>query len=236
MLLNPYRFSLVSTGDPHWDQVGLYMRFNGAAGSTTFTDEKGNPLSNKGGVTISTADGFGGACGSFASGSYLYSGVIPGISGLTPSTAWSVEVRAKVTWAGNRTAGLFAYSPTAGAKDFRFFIQSFGSQPYIYVVAEGVTTAWYGQYTHINGQFMSFQASCDGTTIRVFVDGSSIVLTSFDYSSRLAYQAGLVVGAIGDAYSELDTNSLAGQMDELRVTKGVARNTSPIYSCNRSVP
>ncbi len=237
MLLNPYRFSLPAAAfDPHWEKVGLYMRFNGSNGLTAFADEKCNLLSNRGGVIISTADGFGGACGSFLSGTYLYSGVIPGISGLTPSTAWSVEVRAKVTWAGDRAAGLFAYSPTAGADDFRFFIQRGGSQSYIYVAAEGVTTGWYGQYTHINGQFMSFQASCDGTTIRVFVDGSPIVLTSFDYSGRLAYQAGPVVGAVGNTYSELQTSSLVGQMDELRVTKGVARNTSPYTPATDQFP
>lgn len=213
--------------DPYWSSVGLYMRFNGANGSTSFVDEKGNAITRNGSPVISTADGFGGACGDFPVGAYLSGGVIPGISGLTKNTAWSIEVRAKVTWGGDRTAGLFCHSTELYSNtDSRFFIQKYGSKTYIYIAAAGETTGWYGEYTHIPGQFMSFQASCDGTTIRAFVDGVQITLASFDYSARHAPHAGLLIGAMADSPNPASANSLSGQIDELRVTKGFARNTT----------
>lgn len=213
-------------GDPLWSNVGIYLRFNGANGSTSFVDEKGNAITRNGTAVISTADGFGGACGDFPSGAYLSAGLISGIAGMVQGSAWSVEVRAKITWAGDRNAGLFSYSPTAGGDDFRFFLQRVGSATYIYIAAEGATAGRYGSYTHVNGQFHTFQASSDGTTIRVFVDGAEVSLTSFDYSGRSCYQSGLLIGTIADTVGQLSTNSLTGQIDELRVTKGAARNTS----------
>lgn len=212
--------------DPYWSNVGLYMRFNGANGSTSFIDEKGNAITRNGSPVISTADGFGGACGDFPSGAYLSSGVIPGIAGMAQGTLWSVEVRAKVTWTGDRNAGLFSYAQTVGADDFRFFLQRAGSSTYIYIAAEGATAGRYGIYSHINGQFMTFQACCDGTDVRVFVDGAPVSLTAFDYAGRSAYQSGLLVGTIADIASHLADNSLVGQIDELRVTKGAVRNTT----------
>lgn len=222
--------------DPYWSNVGLYMRFNGASGSTSFTDEKGNAITRNGSAVISTADGFGGACGDLPYGAYLSAGLISGISGLTASTAWSIEVRAKITWSGDRTAGLLSYSPVAGGDDVRFFLQRYNFQDYVYIAAEGATAGWYGTYTHINGQFMTFQASCDGTTIRVFVNGSAVSLTGFNYASRACYQAGLLIGTIGDTETNLYDFGLIGQLDELRITKGVARNTAPYTPATGQFP
>lgn len=237
MLLNPYRFAPASAAaDPYWSNVGLYMRFNGANGSTSFVDEKGNAITRNGTAVISTADGFGGACGDFPSGAYLSAGLISGIAGMVQDSAWSVEVRAKITWAGDRNAGLFSYSPTAGGYDFRLFLQRVGSATYIYIAAEGATAGRYGSYTHVNGQFHTFQASSDGTTIRVFVDGAEVSLTPFGYSGRGAYQSGLLVGTIADISEHLTGNSLGGQIDELRITKGVARNTAPYTPATEQFP
>lgn len=237
MLLNPYRFAPASAAaDPYWSNVGLYMRFNGANGSTSFVDEKGNTLTSNGSPVISTADGFGGACGDFPSGAYLSAGLISGIAGMAQGSAWSVEVRAKITWSGDRNAGLISYSPIAGGDDFRFFLQRYGSATYIYIAAEGATAGRYGSYTHVNGQFHTFQASSDGTTIRVFVDGAEVSLTSFDYSTRVCYQAGLLVGTFADIVEHLTVNSLTGQIDELRITKGVARNTAPYTPATDQFP
>lgn len=237
MLLNPYRFAPASAAaDPYWSNVGLYMRFNGANGSTSFVDEKGNAITRNNSPVISTADGFGGACGDFPYAAYLSAGLISEISGLTSSTAWSIEVRAKITWANDRTAGLLSYSPVAGGADVRFFLQRYNSQTYVYIAAQGTTTGWYGSYTHINGQFMTFQASCDGTTIRVFVNGSAVSLTAFDYASRTSFQAGLLIGTMADTFSNLYDYGLIGQLDELRITKGVARNTTPYTPATGQFP
>lgn len=237
MLLNPYRFAPASAAaDPYWSNVGLYLRFNGANGSTSFTDEKGNAITRNGSAVISTTDGFGGACGDFPAGAYLSAGLIPGISGLTASTAWSIEVRVKITWSKNRTAGLVSYSPTTGGDDLRFHLEHYNSASYVYITAEGSATCWYGTYTHINGQFMTFQASCDGTTIRVFVDGVAVTLTPFDYSDRASHQAGLLVGTIANIATSLTNLSITGQLDELRITKGVARNTAPYTPATGQFP
>lgn len=234
--VNSAVFAQLSGGDPLWASVGLYMRFNGSNGSTSFIDEKGSSITPSGSPVISTADGFGGACGDFPSGAYLSSGLISGIAGLTSSTSWSIELRAKITWAGDRNAGLLSYSPTASGDDLRFFLQRGGSTSYVYIAAEGAALGWFGSYTHVNGQFMSFQASCDGSTIRVFVDGTQIALNSFSYSSRASYQSGLLIGTIADTAGQLSTNALRGQIDELRVTKGAARNTTSYTPATSEFP
>ena len=152
----PVAASPPAGNDPYWSNVGLYMRFNGVDGATLFTDEKGSAITSNGSAAISASDGFGGACGNLTAGSYLSGGVIPAIGGMVQGSAWSVEVRAKVTWAGDRNAGLFSYSPLGGSDDFRFYLQRYASSTYIYIVEEGSATAWYGTYTPPPGHFFSF--------------------------------------------------------------------------------
>lgn len=75
MLLNPYRFgSAAPSGDPYWDKRVALLHFDGADGSTVFTDQKGLATWGAGGTAaLTTVDPKFGAT-QFASGSAGHAG------------------------------------------------------------------------------------------------------------------------------------------------------------------
>lgn len=197
--------------DPYFSSVVALLHMDGADGSTTFTDVKGHPFTANGNAQIDTAQRkFGGASG-------LFDGT--GDSLTTPSSAdwaygtgdftWELQLRLATT-AGNQhiiehggnngtlsyDVGLRYYNPTAGV----------GSPLY--------TT----RPALIAGVWHHVAVSRFGGTTRLFVDG--VLKASGTDSHNYPTQA----LRFGD-YSGGDF-AFNGHMDEVRITKGVARYTA----------
>ena len=67
--MRPFPFSRRRSGDPYFANVSALLHFNGANGSTTFTDQTGKVWTPNSTVSISTAQSkFGGASGVFGGG------------------------------------------------------------------------------------------------------------------------------------------------------------------------
>lgn len=190
--------------DPYWANVVSLLHFDGASGGTTFTDQASMTwTASSGATTQAAAAKFGSAGGRFTpNGACITSG--SAISGGMPGD-FTIEA-----WVFPTAAGTCALCRWAT------------SNRSIYINSAQV--AWY------NGASM---ASLSGVmslstwhhvavvrqsgTIRAYVDGVSSGATLVDATNL---STTFTVG--GDTFNQ----ELAGDMDEFRITKGVARYTS----------
>ena len=230
MLINSYRFSPET--DQYYNSVSLLLHGNGTNGSTTITDNSPSPktVTAFGDARISTVQSkFGGASIAFdGNGDYL----------TTPdSTGWDLSgdftIEAWVYLAGYSNA----YSGAYGA----CVVAQYNSTPLVYPI---------GWQLRINGTALAYN------TINLFTGNtdlnfaSSIALYSWNHiavtrssGSIKAFVNGMQAGstvANSDSFTEggarplwigaLNDSSfrfwLNGYIDELRITKGIARYTT----------
>jgi hypothetical protein len=193
--------------DPHYNAVSLLLHMDGANNSTTFTDSSVNGLTvtANGDAKISTAQSrFSGASASFdGTGDYLSVGANTGFvfNGDFTIECWAYFLSV----ASNK--GIFASSG-----------ERFG------LIRTASTLYWLGS-ADINGSSVTLvanrwyhvAASRSGTTLRLFVDG---VLAGSGTSSQTPASNTWYIG------SDQSNEHLDGYIDELRITKGIARYTS----------
>jgi len=205
--------------DSSFSSVSLLLHMNGSNGSTTFTDSSSNGLASTAtNATISTAQSrFGGASGSFV-GATSYLTINPGTS--SPFNLGT----------GNFTLELFAFISTSQPQSFPIvFSHGTGAANYgiIADVAASTLAFFYGsprQYMALGGlayeTWTHLAVSRSGTTIKAFANGAT--QSSQTMSAQLGDSSAMTVGAeVGGSL-----NRFKGYLDELRVTKGVARYTA----------
>ena len=203
--------------DPHWESVVLLLHMDGANGSTTFPDESPSQhsVTATGNAVISTAQS------KFGTASFYVDGAAP--NGLEVSEhadfgfgtgAWTVDLWAyfedtDFSWlvdfrgAQNHPAMVYVSPP-----DDRLILRD-ASADYNYQAGAGVPL---NQWTHLAMTY-------DGTTLRSFIDGvleeETVVGLNF-FSTRQCR-----IGKTWDNAVGFD-----GYLDEVRITKGVARWTT----------
>lgn len=214
-----------ATGDPSFANVSLLLHMDGANGSTTFTDSSPTPkiITANGNVQISTAQSkFGGASGYFdGSGDYL---TVPSDAGFSfGSGDWTVEF-----WLNTLSSSHQAIVQRRGggfaAGDWLIFVNEAG-------VANSISVYAY-DFSSTNRLLYSTSAVLSGWSHVAIVRNSS---------SFSAYVGGVQVAsntasfAISDNSQDINIgrNSVSGQpfnfhgyIDDLRITKGVARYTA----------
>lgn len=210
-------------GDPHFNNVSLLLHMDGIDGSTTIADSSNNALSftRFGNAQISTAQSkFGGASALFdGSGDYFSASDNAafdlGSSDFTIE-AWvyisggSVERSICSQWIGGANLGWdFGVWNT---NRLRFYYSTNGSSG-SFGINTVITTVPTGQWAHV--------CACrSGNTIRLFINGTA-AYTSASFNVTIFNSAGsFQVGGSNN------TNSWNGYIDDLRITKGVARYTS----------
>lgn len=197
--------------------VSLLLHMDGSNGSTTFTDSGPNALSVTplGNSQISTSRSkFGGASGLFdGNGDYLS---IPSNSVFNFGT-------------GDFTVESWVYI-TSIASDF-LLISSSGSGGF-FIGAYNTTGAGWGvgraavawDFTSgvspVLNTWQHIAVSRSGTSLRIFVDGIQAGATSSNSRSYNLSTTSLNIASQGAAYY------LTGNIDELRVSKGIARYTA----------
>ncbi|MDP2090516.1 MAG: LamG domain-containing protein, partial [Candidatus Gracilibacteria bacterium] len=202
--------------DPYWNNVVLLMHFDGANGSTIFTDQKGHTFSNGGTSSISNAlSKFGGSSLLLNGSSYIQT---PALSDWNFGTGdFTIEFFVKFN---NIGAGV--YTP--------------GNQYFMDIGSNNMGIRWYsgsGWDIWTNTTVISSTEANPGTsnwihivyqrsgnTFRVYKNG--ILTTTSNYSGSLGSNNILRIGNHGGDPSY----GLNGYMDELRITKGVARYTA----------
>lgn len=200
--------------DSHWANVVSLLHFDGADGSTTISDAKGMlTWTAVGNAQIDTAQSkFGGASGLFdGAGDCVEAGASEGFNFGTGD--FTIEMFVRFTGAGR--AYLFSLgtnqaalivTPSSGA------VEVYG--PGSYVINAGATSFATGAWFHI-------ALVRSGNTWTVYRNGAAYVSAT---DSR-AWGNNANVLDVGLVRSP-DTNGLNGHIDELRITKGVARYTA----------
>lgn len=206
-------------GDADADKVSLLLHMDGAEGSVAFTDSSPSPkaLTVYGGAKISTAKSkFGGASAYFdGAGGYL--------AVANPSDFAFGTQDFTIEWWSFRTAtkadALIFSTSVDGAANGGYWIDFEGNDLTMYgpaltpiIRAGGVGTA--------DGVWNHWAVTRSGTTVRAFKNGG-LLATASNATSLIATNARVGGTETFGGYDGWHN----GYIDELRITKGVARYT-----------
>jgi hypothetical protein len=226
--------------DPSFSSVSLLLPMNGSNNSTTFTDSSSNAFTPTvyGNAKISTAQSkFGGASGLFdGNGDYFRyadNAAFQLGTGAFTVEAWVYVVSQANTYptflgsgVSSFTTGAVYFStwgdsnPTpANRKKFGFGTFASGG------ILVSTTSLATGQWYHI-------AVTRTGTTVRLFIDGTLEATATNSESINLS-ASGLIVGACGWSNT---TDAFNGYVDDLRITKGVARYTASFTVPSQAFP
>ena len=212
--INPYRFAAAGPTDPDFANVSLLLHGDGTNGSTTIVDSSSSPktLTAFGNAQISTAQSkFGGSSIAFdGSGDYL-------VSASNTDFAFGTGDFTIELW-------LYVFFPERSniLVDLRTSVSQIVPTIFIennavsYVVSnfKRITLAFGLRNTWVHLAL----ARSQGLT-RLFINGTQSGSTYTDSNNYI--QSPVYIGARWDASA-----STAGYIDDLRITKGVARYTA----------
>ena len=215
------------TSDQYYSDASLLLHMNGTDGSTTFTDSssEGRTVTANGNAAISTSQfKFGGSSAYFDGSDFLStsssSGLAFGTSDFTVETWVYVTAEAGYgntivrnnngSWASN--GWTFHSDHPSSQSKFSFWVYNIVSDG---PIVESTTSVSLNTWYHV-------ALTRSGSTFRLFVNGT----LEDSYSSSSSVDSNSSAAAYIGGSSTNDSYALTGYLDELRVTKGVARYTS----------
>lgn len=223
-LLNPFRFGSGGGGDtdPHFANVVLLLHFDGADGSTTFTDSSplAQTLSPSGGVKISAAQSkFGGASGFFGGAGTSDALTFGSFQGAALRTGdFTIEMWALFSSVPTSPQALIDYRPNANGPYPTIYASSGKFQ---FITDSGIAIQGTASISALTWYHLAVSRS--GSTLKMFVNGVQ------DGPAR-GSTSDMLVGGTGRPFIGTDsfasTLMFGGHIDELRITKGVARYTA----------
>ena len=222
----------VDSTDPYWDNVVFRMTLDGANGGTTFTDLKGHPITRNGTPVTSNAQlKFGTASGLWpTAGSTLNSLSTPGSTDFVFTGDFTIECWIYSTdlsiWDTYGGPGILALSSggTAGTiQSYQLSMYPAGiigfrtagnnTGPGVTASSPILVNTWY----HV-------AVVRKGSTMRLLLDGK-VVATNYSAAGTIGNVAWpLHVGS--QNYSD-GQRPWRGHIDDIRITKGVARYVNP---------
>lgn len=221
-------------GDSNYNSVSLLLHCDGTNGSTTFTDSGpgARTVSRTGTPTITTAQSkWGGASADIAgSGNYLTSA--SGSQWDFGTGAFCIElwVRSTSTTSFQTVASSNTWS--SGDGDWALYTRHGGFQKVTFTYKQDINFVTIDSST-INvhdGSWHHVAVTRSGSTIRIFVDGAQ--LGSATYSGQIGRSdKTLTLGAHPG-----DSRSFTGNLDDIRITKGVARYTAAFTAPTEAFP
>ena len=226
MLINSYRFASAAT-DPNFANVSLLLHGNGTNGSTTITDSSPSPktVTPVGNAQISTAQSkFGGSSIAFdGTGDCLTAPDNLNFAFGTGDFTVEFWLYLIATATNNLAFGSCLY-------DNRTLANVTGA-PALFIRSTGSLRLWEGNNVAYDSAVSAvpFSSWChialsrqSGAT-KVFANGSQVIAHSASYGITAG---GLTVGGVIDFRDTSAAFKLNGYIDELRITKGVARYTA----------
>lgn len=213
---------VVSNGggtDPDFSNVSLLLPLDGANGSTTITDESNNGLA----VTVLSNAAISTAQSKFGGASCAFDGSFDCLS-VASSTVldlpgdFTIEFFAYLNFGGN--FGLISRPNGSNINPLRIDTSSGALRLFASSNGTSHDLTQSGLGTPTTGTWQHIALTRSGSTWRIFIEGTQ---TGTFTSSLTPFTSTdpLIVGARSTA-----ANSLDGFMDEVRITKGVARYTS----------
>lgn len=223
----------LGVADPNFSSVSLLLHMDGSNGSTSFVDSSANALTVTavGNAQISTAQSkFGGSSAFFdGTGDYLS---IPDNSAFSfGSGAFTIEAWVYYI----PTSGTFAIasqraSATANASWTLYLTNSNNGPTFAYSTSGTSMTTFAKTFSisaNANG-WHHFAVCRSSNTLYFFADGTSLGTSALVSTPFYDSTAPVLVGAMN---STTPASFMNGYIEELRITKGVAR-----YTANFTVP
>jgi hypothetical protein len=208
-----------TTGDSYWSDVSLLLHMDGSNGSTTFTDSSSNALTvtPSGDAQISTAQSkFGGSSLLLdGSGDYITTSTS---SALALGTGdFTVEFFVYRT-SNSNDQGIFTFGATqsglfATMDEWNLGVGLLGGDPVAIGGGNIILNTWH----HV-------AITRSSGSLRGFIDG-------IQFGSTVTETTNLTDNSLKIGYSFSTSYSMIGNLDEFRVTKGVAR-----YAANFTAP
>lgn len=207
-LLNPYRFAAPTPPptDPDWANVVSLLHFDGADGSTTFTDETGLAWSIYSGtpsITVSQSKFGGSSLGILPPSRIRSTDSIAIATGTTPFTieAWVRFVTGASATNFIYVYGIFAFTYTTGTG----------------YLSASASNARQSTGTLLPDVWYHIAISRTGNVAKFFINGvqQGANITSFGSGSRAMYLGGDNTGYTSSCF-----------LDDVRLTVGVSRYTS----------
>jgi hypothetical protein len=209
--------------DPYFANVSLLLRGDGTNGSTTITDSSPSPktVTAFGNAQISTVESkFGGASIAFdGSGDYL---TTPANSDFSFDADFTIEMWLKTSVFSQDTVfrRVASNGPNISNAIELLFFNGSGATPNICVNSNTILIN--GSISAATGNWVHIAVSRSGSAMKLFVDGiqsGSTATTSTNFSAGSTF--GFIVGRF-----QAGAGHLNGYIDDLRITKGVARYTA----------
>lgn len=201
--------------DPYWTSVVSLLHFDGADGSTTFTDEKGKTWTPTGTAQLDTAQAMFGPSSLLLSGSggtRLSSASTS--TDFNPDTDYTAECWIRPSAVSNNAVFTFGTSNTA-----RITVGISNTLGLYLYTANGAAAVRISGGTISTGVWRHVALTRASGTWYLFLNGTLLGTSSTTISPIGALSAYIGAGAVADTL-------FAGHIDELRLTKGVARYTS----------
>ena len=219
---DPY-YSCGPTNDPYWANVVLMLHMDGTDGATTFVDSStvARTIVAFSSAQVDTANKkFGTGSGYFPTGtnSYLTTG-----DGYDMPGDFTVEFWLRLDTVTRAGQILFALTSPSSLNHFYIVAQTNGTASSI-GVAVGSATINDLTYDLVVNTWYHIAVARSGSTVTLFKNGveRGTTTTTFSPLSTRVGQVGYEVGT---------GNSLYGYIDDLRITKGIAR-----YTGNFNIP
>jgi hypothetical protein len=214
-----------TTGDPYWNDVSLLLHMDGSNGSTTFTDSSSNALTvtANGNAQISTAQSkFGGASGYFdGTGDFL---TVTNSNNVLTFSSDDFTIEFWLYPLDTSTLQVFL--------DFRPDVQ--GAYPVIYVQS-GTLHYYVNTGSRISAssalttnQWQHVAVARSGTETKMYVDAVQVGSTYTDANSYDAPTCRIA--------TSFDSYAANAYIDDLRITKGVARYTANFTAPTAAFP
>ncbi len=209
----------------NYENVSLYLKMNGANGSTTFYDSSlhRHAVTANGNAQISTAQSkFGGASAAFdGSGDGL---LLPASQELALGTGdFTIEMWVNGANSTALVGGSFPRLFTLGTAQGTGCIEVYNSSSPagVTVAISADTNIIFSGSTLLDSTWRHFAITRAGTSLKAFVDGVQVGSTNTNSTNLiLAATTASYIGAASESVGNFN-----GYIDDLRITKGVARYT-----------
>lgn len=215
IIINPYAVQPVAGGDPFWANVVSLLHLDGTNGSTTITDETGRAWTAQGNASISTAQArFNQSLALDGTGDYIQSADSADFD--FGSGDFTIECFARRSVSADQII-MGQWGVTVANRSWLMYVSAGNTLTFA-----GHTT---GGFSHTDGQLTStgvwyhVMACRSGGTLYLGVNGivASTAVSGALQNSPSPVQIGIYDGA---------TLPFNGFIDEVRITKGVARYTA----------
>jgi len=226
--INPYQFAAAGPTDPNFANVSLLLHGDGTNGSTTIVDSSPSPktVTAFGDAQISTAQSkFGGASIAFdGAGDYLKSPISSDYEFGTGDFTVEAWVRFVSISAEQRIVGIGRGALGVGNPIYTGWSVRYSTGKLAFYRFDGSETDVNRAWSPVVNTWYHVAVSRNGTSLRLFADGNQLGAT---HTSTLSYnrvnnediEVGQIITGAGTFYFN-------GYIDDLRITKGVARYTA----------